>query len=76
MKTKCLQYTKEAQERDPDFLGGLIVDVVPKDSCLVFCATKKNCENVAMLLADVLQGYILFITVQINLFFPFKNKFY
>ncbi|XP_058790306.1 helicase POLQ-like isoform X2 [Phymastichus coffea] len=49
------QYTEKARERDKDFLGGLVMEVAPKDSCLVFCSTKKNCENVAVLLVDVLK---------------------
>jgi POLQ-like helicase len=39
---------------DPDCLGGLVMDVVPNDSCIIFCSTKKNCENVALLLTRVL----------------------
>ena len=43
---------------DPDQLGALILEVVPQSSCLVFCPTKKNCQNVALLLAKCLQRYI------------------
>ncbi|RZC43124.1 helicase POLQ-like [Asbolus verrucosus] len=39
---------------DPDGLGVLVTEVVPKDSCLIFCPSKKNCENVANLLCRVL----------------------
>ena len=40
---------------DPDQLGALVLEVVPQSSCLVFCPTKKNCQNVALLLAKCLQ---------------------
>ena len=40
---------------DPDQLAALVLEVVPDSSCLVFCPTKKNCQNVALLLAKCLQ---------------------
>ena len=40
---------------DPDQLGALILEVAPQSLCLVFCPTKKNCQNVALLLAKCLQ---------------------
>ena len=40
---------------DPDQLGALVLEVAPQSSCLVFCPIKKNCKNVAMLLAKCLQ---------------------
>ncbi|XP_011494066.1 PREDICTED: helicase POLQ-like [Ceratosolen solmsi marchali] len=48
------KYSEKALQLDPDYLGGLVMDVVPNDSCLIFCSSKKNCENVAMLLTRVL----------------------
>lgn len=36
---------------DPDLLCSLVLEVLPDNSCLVFCPTKKNCQNVALLLA-------------------------
>ncbi|XP_063972884.1 helicase POLQ-like [Diachasmimorpha longicaudata] len=48
------QYSETALRQDPDKIGGLVMDVVPKDSCLIFCPTRKNCENVALLLTRVL----------------------
>ncbi|CAB0031691.1 unnamed protein product [Trichogramma brassicae] len=53
-KTINYPYSERARQLDPDFLGGLVMDVVPKDSCLIFCASRKNCENVAVLLTQVL----------------------
>lgn len=46
-------YKSEILKRDPDHLGALILECVPKLSCLVFCATKQNCENVSILLANI-----------------------
>ncbi|CAK1577967.1 unnamed protein product [Parnassius mnemosyne] len=46
-------YTAAATSLDPDYLGGLVSEVVPAASCLVFCPTKKNCENVASLLCKL-----------------------
>ncbi|CAH1954654.1 unnamed protein product [Acanthoscelides obtectus] len=44
------KYSESLQKIDPDMLGGLVMDIIPKGSCLVFCASKKNCENVTNLL--------------------------
>ncbi|XP_069680536.1 helicase POLQ-like [Periplaneta americana] len=44
---------------DPDLIGGLVMEVIPDNSCLVFCPTKKNCENVAQLICSVLPGELL-----------------
>uniref|UniRef100_A0A670ZG04 Helicase POLQ-like n=1 Tax=Pseudonaja textilis TaxID=8673 RepID=A0A670ZG04_PSETE len=41
------KYSSELQKVDPDHLIALVTEVIPKHSCLVFCPTKKNCENVA-----------------------------
>ncbi|KAM3958213.1 mutagen-sensitive 301 [Aphomia sociella] len=46
-------YSAAATSLDPDFLGGLVSEVVPHSSCLVFCPTKRNCENVASLLCKL-----------------------
>ncbi|XP_065666550.1 helicase POLQ-like isoform X3 [Hydra vulgaris] len=36
---------------DPDHILTLVLEVIPQNSCLIFCSTKKNCENVALMLA-------------------------
>ncbi|XP_075972515.1 mutagen-sensitive 301 isoform X2 [Anticarsia gemmatalis] len=46
-------YSAAAVALDPDLLGGLVSEVVPRGSCLVFCPTKRNCENVAALLCKL-----------------------
>ncbi|XP_063434555.1 helicase POLQ-like isoform X3 [Mytilus trossulus] len=46
-------YSSEQTKTDPDHLMGLVLEVIPKNSCLVFCPTKKNCENVAMMLCKM-----------------------
>ena len=45
-------YSREQQFKDPDHIVGLCSEVVPQNSCLVFCASKKNCENVATLICS------------------------
>jgi POLQ-like helicase len=47
-------YTAEMKKDDPDGLIKLVKEVVPDQSCLIFCSTKKNCENVAQLLSKYL----------------------
>lgn len=39
---------------DPDHIGGLVSEVIPEKSCLIFCSSKKNCENLASLLCKIL----------------------
>ena len=47
-------YTKEMEKSDPDHLQGLVSEVIPEKSCLIFCASKKNCENVAVMLCSAM----------------------
>jgi len=46
------QTNEDSKRGDPDQLTGLVLEVVPNNSCLIFCSTKKNCENVAQLLCE------------------------
>ncbi|CRK99220.1 CLUMA_CG012478, isoform A, partial [Clunio marinus] len=48
------EYTRQMLKRDPDHLAALSLEIIPKSSCLIFCATKQNCENVAKLLTELL----------------------
>ncbi|KAL8206769.1 UNVERIFIED_CONTAM: hypothetical protein K2H54_024366, partial [Gekko kuhli] len=41
------KYSSNLQKADPDHLIALATEVIPEYSCLIFCPTKKNCENVA-----------------------------
>lgn len=41
-------------KKDPDHLAGLVSEVIPDKSCLLFCSTKKNCESVVKLLCSTL----------------------
>ena len=50
LDTKYL--SAELKRDDPDGLVGLVKEVVPEQSCLIFCSTKKNCENLASLLCS------------------------
>lgn len=52
-------YTKEMLMRDPDMITGLVMEVVPNNSCLIFCPTKKHCENVAITICHLLPNSIL-----------------
>jgi POLQ-like helicase len=44
----------QMKSADPDYLVGLVLECIPNSSCLIFCSTKRNCENVATLLAQFL----------------------
>ncbi|KAF8770621.1 Helicase POLQ-like like protein [Argiope bruennichi] len=52
-------YSKEMLCRDPDMITGLILEVIPQNSCLVFCPTKKHCENVAKMICQFLPDFIV-----------------
>lgn len=47
-------YDSGLKKRDPDHIAGLVLEVCPKYSCLIFCATKQNCENVATMVVDLM----------------------
>ncbi|XP_040823413.1 helicase POLQ-like isoform X1 [Ochotona curzoniae] len=48
------KYSDALKKMDPDHLVALVTEVIPKYSCLVFCPTKKNCENVAEMICKFL----------------------
>lgn len=48
-------YSRELLNIDPGYLGGLVQEVIPNDSCLVFCATKKLCSNFALLICQTMK---------------------
>uniref|UniRef100_A0A7N4PVL2 Helicase POLQ-like n=1 Tax=Sarcophilus harrisii TaxID=9305 RepID=A0A7N4PVL2_SARHA len=50
---KC-KYSDHLKKMDPDHLVALVTEVIPNYSCLVFCPTKKNCENVADMICKFL----------------------
>uniref|UniRef100_A0A6J0U9T3 Helicase POLQ-like isoform X2 n=1 Tax=Pogona vitticeps TaxID=103695 RepID=A0A6J0U9T3_9SAUR len=53
------KYSSSLQKMDPDHLIALVTEVIPEYSCLVFCPTKKNCENVAEMICKHLNRVIL-----------------
>lgn len=48
------KYSDALKKVDPDRLVALVTEVIPNYSCLVFCPSKKNCENVAEMLCKFL----------------------
>ncbi|KAG7169820.1 Helicase POLQ-like 2, partial [Homarus americanus] len=47
-------YSNEQKKIDVDMVGGLVGEVIPDHSCLVFCPTRRNCETLAELICKVL----------------------
>ncbi|KAM8939362.1 helicase POLQ-like [Pelodytes ibericus] len=48
------KYSSNMLKTDPDHIICLVTEVIPNNSCLVFCPTKKNCENVAEMICKYL----------------------
>ncbi|KAI6069501.1 ATP-dependent DNA helicase HEL308 [Aix galericulata] len=48
------KYSSNLKKADPDHIIALVTEVIPKYSCLIFCPTKKNCENVASMVCKYL----------------------
>ncbi|KAK3878848.1 hypothetical protein Pcinc_016536 [Petrolisthes cinctipes] len=53
-RISCFPYSEEQLGYDRDQVGGLVGEVVPQHSCLVFCPTRRSCEAVAEMLCRVL----------------------
>ncbi|XP_036385486.1 helicase POLQ-like [Megalops cyprinoides] len=53
------KYSANMQKIDPDHIIALVTEVIPMHSCLVFCPTKKNCENVAVMICKYLKKEFL-----------------
>ncbi|NXO03964.1 HELQ Helicase, partial [Rhinopomastus cyanomelas] len=49
------KYSSNLQRADPDHIITLVTEVIPKYSCLIFCPTKKNCENVVSMVCKYLK---------------------
>ncbi|NXJ81737.1 HELQ Helicase, partial [Trogon melanurus] len=49
------KYSSNLEKTDPDHIIALVTEVIPKYSCLIFCPTKKNCENVASMVCKYLK---------------------
>lgn len=58
-----VQYSDTLKKLDPDHLVALVTEVIPNHSCLVFCPTKKNCENVAEMICKILSKYVNFLKI-------------
>ncbi|XP_077639163.1 helicase POLQ-like isoform X2 [Lonchura striata] len=50
------KYSSNLEKADPDHIIALVTEVIPKYSCLIFCPTKKNCENVASMVCKYLKN--------------------
>ncbi|XP_029455368.1 helicase POLQ-like isoform X3 [Rhinatrema bivittatum] len=53
------KYSSSMQKMDPDHLIALVTEVIPNYSCLVFCPTKRNCENVAEMICKYLSKVVI-----------------
>ncbi|KAM3939107.1 helicase POLQ-like [Leptodactylus fuscus] len=53
------KYSSNMLRLDPDHIIALVTEVIPNHSCLVFCPTKKNCENVAQMICKYLNNIYL-----------------
>ncbi|XP_035770073.1 helicase POLQ-like [Neolamprologus brichardi] len=49
------KYSSTMQKIDPDHIIALVTEVIPAHSCVLFCPTKKNCENVAAMICKYLK---------------------
>ncbi|NWY12925.1 HELQ Helicase, partial [Aphelocoma coerulescens] len=49
------KYSSNLEKADPDHIIALVTEIIPKYSCLIFCPTKKNCENVASMVCKYLK---------------------
>ena len=69
-----MQYSDTLKKMDPDHLVALVTEVIPSYSCLVFCPTKKNCENVAEMICKSLSKYVnllkIFCFIFIMIYMP------
>ncbi|KAL5282099.1 HELQ family protein [Megaselia abdita] len=48
------KYNAQFQKVDPDHIAGLVSETAPAEGVLIFCSTRKNCQNVAILLTKLL----------------------
>lgn len=69
-----LQYSDALKKMDPDHLVALVTEVIPKYSCLVFCPTKKNCENVAEMICKFLSKYADLLRILSSLIFAMNYR--
>ena len=57
------KYTKEQKLMDTDMVGGLVGEVVPDYSCIVFCPTRRNCETLSELICRILPKEITKVSI-------------
>lgn len=61
------QYNVDVLKMDPDQITGLVSEIIPDNSCLIFCPTKKNCENVASMLRQILSKWESLLPHKLNM---------
>uniref|UniRef100_A0A674A3K6 Helicase, POLQ like n=1 Tax=Salmo trutta TaxID=8032 RepID=A0A674A3K6_SALTR len=49
------KYSSAIQKIDQDHIVALVTEVIPSQSCLVFCPTKTNCENMAEMICKYMK---------------------
>lgn len=54
-----MKSTSMNNKNDPDGLSNLVAEVIPNYSCLVFCPSKSNCENVAKVISTNMSKELL-----------------
>lgn len=64
VRSISLKQDQRILKQDPDQLLSLVLEVVPDHSCLVFCSTKKNCQNLALLLVKFMSRKLCQVKAQ------------
>lgn len=49
-QTVDFEYSDAQRRIDPDHVIGLVMETIPKEPCLIFCPTKRQCEQLCSLL--------------------------
>uniref|UniRef100_A0A1Q3EVX4 Putative dna polymerase theta n=1 Tax=Culex tarsalis TaxID=7177 RepID=A0A1Q3EVX4_CULTA len=52
-------YSDDHRRIDPDHVIGMVLDVIPSKSCLLFCPTKRQCEQLCALMVEHLPKELL-----------------
>ncbi|KAI0980428.1 hypothetical protein GJ496_001339 [Pomphorhynchus laevis] len=47
-------YTDDMIKNDPEYLMCLVSECIPRDSCVIFASTKRQCESLAKMIAELM----------------------